>query len=445
MISQSSTAKKLNIGGLPVWLFAIIAVAVIFAIKFEMIPDNMGGAFAINLVLGIGLMWIGNHIPVLKDYGLGTILAVLVPSILLYVGFFPQSAADISKNFFSNYDFTSFLVPGLLVGSILAMSRKTLINAGVRFIIPMVLTIVLSTLISGLVGLVTGYGFVETILYIAGPILGSGVSASAVPLSEIYAQNGGGDAATLLTTLTSSVMVANICTILLASILSAIGKKNPNFIVKGFAGHDGKLLRSQDKVNISEEEKQELTADPNTTTFSQLQQGFLLTCGIFAVSRILAKVIPGGLHFYLYMIIIAIVLKLANVLPESLNQASGAWTNFMAKVMTPCTLCAISLGVLKLGSVLELFSDARFLLLCVLCVLVATIVAGILCYLFGFYFMEGAIMAGLGLADMGGTGDVAVLCAADRMELLPFLTICSRIGGAINMVWLTFLATNFLK
>ena len=61
-----------------------------------------------------------------------------------------------------------------------------------------------------------------------------------------------------------------------------------------------------------------------------------------------------------------------------------------------------------------------------------------------FYFIEGAIMCGLGLADMGGTGDVAVLSAAKRMELLPFLTICSRIGGAINMAWLTFLASMVL-
>ena len=102
MSTQNASKKALNVNGIPVWLFVVIAVAVIIATKLDMLPDNMGGAFAINLVLGVGLMWIGNHIPVIKDYGLGTILAVLVPSILLYVGFFPQSAADISKNFFSN-------------------------------------------------------------------------------------------------------------------------------------------------------------------------------------------------------------------------------------------------------------------------------------------------------------------------------------------------------
>ena len=308
----------------------------------------------------------------------------------------------------------------------------------------MVLTIVIATAVSGLAGAAMGYGMVETMLYIAGPILGSGVSASAFPLSEIYAQYGGGDAASLLTTLTSSVMVANISTILIACILAAIGNKTPDFLIKGFAGRDGKLLRKEEVIRISEEEKEEVVKDKNSTTFQQLQMGFILTCGIFMGGRILAKLLPGGLHFYLYMIVIAVVLKVADVLPSDLCGASGAWTNFMAKVMTPCTLCAISLGVLKLGDVIALFSTPSYLILCVVCVLITTIVSGLLCYLFGFYFVEGSIMAGLGLADMGGTGDVAVLSAAKRMELLPFLTICSRIGGAINMAWLTFLASHFL-
>ena len=169
-----------------------------------------------------------------------------------------------------------------------------------------------------------------------------------------------------------------------------------------------------------------------------------MTCGILILSEMLAKYIPGGLHFYLYMIIIAIALKIINILPEDICKASGAWTNFMAKILTPCTLCAISLGVLKLDYVINLFRDPVYLILCAICVLIAAVVGGVLCYLFGFYFVEGSIMSGLGLADMGGTGDVAVLSAAKRMELLPFLTICSRIGGTINMIWLTFLAAHFL-
>ena len=54
--------------------------------------------------------------------------------------------------------------------------------------------------------------------------------------------------------------------------------------------------------------------------------------------------------------------------------------------------------------------------------------------LVGFYPIESAITAGLCMANMGGAGDMAVLGACRRMDLMSYAQISSRIGGAIVLL-----------
>jgi Na+/citrate or Na+/malate symporter len=385
----------------------------------EVIPETFMGGLALALVLGMGLNWIGEQIPVLKDLGFGTILAVLVPAILIEISVLPTTTRDFQDAFFG--DLTSFAVPGLLVGSVLAMPKSVLVPAGIRFIIP-----------------VLGYGFVETMLYIAGPILGAGISASAVPLSEIYAGQSGGSPDDYITTMASSVMIANILTILVAAVLGGMARKNPDKPFKGFAGRDGALLRKQSDTPTG------LSDDNNIAAkVGDLLTGLLIVAGIVIFGEIGQTLVPS-MHAYLWMILICLVLKLGGLLPERLASSTGAWSGFLAKVMVPAILASISMGVINIGELLGLVSDPTYLALCVITVLFALVISGALTYLFGFFMVEGTIMTGIGLADMGGTGDVAVLTAAKKMYLLPFLTISSRIGGAANMLWLTGLAIAFL-
>jgi len=50
----------------------------------------------------------------------------------------------------------------------------------------------------------------------------------------------------------------------------------------------------------------------------------------------------------------------------------------------------------------------------------------------GLYPIEAAIVTACH-SGQGGTGDVAILTAADRLELMPFAQIATRIGGAITV------------
>lgn len=437
------TAKKAQkkIYGIPLTYYFIFVAFIVAGLYLKKLPDNMMVGFTMCIAFGTLFNYIGSHIPKFKDIGGGSILAVMGPSLLLYFGILPEETQKIATNFFSGYDFTSLLIPSLIVGSILAMKREILVKAGVRFFIPMISTLVLVIGFTGLVGAVSGYGLVEGMLFIAGPIMGAGMGMAAIPLSKVYAGMTGGSAEKYLSILAAAVMLANILTILAAAILAALGKRNPNMFFKGFSG-EGRILRSEGE-DLDQQAFTDQDEDNLTTTFKDLGIGFLLSGSLYALAEILGSYVTL-VHPYLWMVIFCSLCKIFNLIPSEIEFSCGQWNHFITKVLTPAMLASIGFAMIDINQVLGILSDVRFLILCTLSVVFSLAIAGAVGYFTGFYFVESAIMAGLGLSDMGGTGDVAVLTASNRMHLLPFLQISSRIGGALDIFILTLLAKMLL-
>lgn len=163
-----------------------------------------------------------------------------------------------------------------------------------------------------------------------------------------------------------------------------------------------------------------------------------ISCSFFAWGYIVAKIwntlVPSiSIHAYAWMIISVAVCKIFNIIPEDIEVDCYQWFQFIMKNLTPALLVGIGLCYLELGTVISSFS-LTYLVLCFLSCIGAFLGAALVGRLVGFYPVEAGVTAGLCMSNMGGTGDVAVLSAADRMELMPFAQISSRLGGAIIMV-----------
>ena len=105
-------------------------------------------------------------------------------------------------------------------------------------------------------------------------------------------------------------------------------------------------------------------------------------------------------------------------------------------------MLGIGISYTNLAEILDAFT-LQYIILCAVVIIGAILGTGFIGYLLGFNFVEAAITAGLCMANMGGTGDVAVLTAANRMELMPFAQISSRIGGAFIIFLASILVPLF--
>ena len=103
------------------------------------------------------------------------------------------------------------------------------------------------------------------------------------------------------------------------------------------------------------------------------------------------------------------------------------------KNLTNTLLVGIGICYLDLNQVISSLNVTYFVLCLVTC-LGAFFGAFFVGKLVGFYPVEAGITAGLCMSNMGDTGDVAVLSAAGRMELMPFAQISSRLGGAVILL-----------
>jgi Na+/citrate or Na+/malate symporter len=314
--------------------------------------------------------------------------------------------------------FLNFYIAALITGSILGMSRTLLLRASIRFLPVALCAMTCAILAVGLVGMLVGYGFVDSIMYVAIPMMGGGMGAGVVPLSGMYAQALNTDAAGIISRMIPASTLGNVMAIVGAGLLAKLGDAKPSL-----NGH-GKLMKKSDE-DLSDDEK---PAD----NVRLMGIGLIISIAFYLLGTYVNKAVPA-VHTYAWMIILVAVSKALGIVPKKIEYAAQQWSQFVMGNWTQALLVGIGISMIDLNAVFQAFS-VTYLILVLVVVGGVALGAGFGGKLVGFYPIESAITAGLCTTNMGGTGDIAVLSAADRMKLLPFAQISTRICGALILV-----------
>ena len=445
---KKDTYKLFN---LPWPIFAIISVVVLAAAYLGVLPQGMAGCFAFMIVIGTILNEIGDRTPIINSYlGGGAIVIIFGTALLDYFHLLPhllKTAEDGTKIWanFAHLDvvgnissffkptgaFLDFYIAALITGSILGMNRKLLMKAAARYFPAIFGGLILSFALCVGLGAITGFGAVKSLLLIALPIMGGGMGAGATPLSKIFESTGTMSAADAISIMTPAVAIGNAISIVMAGIVVKV------ITDKKWNGN-GALMQAGTVDPKELEISPEMQAKRDAIQIKNLGIGLLVSCAFFAWGYILAQgwkmLVPSvTIHAYAWMILTVAVCKILNIIPENIEIACYQWFQFIMKNLTTTLLVGIGLCYLNINTVIETFT-LQYLLLCLVTCIGAFVGAALVGKWVGFYPVESGLTAGLCMANMGGTGDVAVLSAANRMELMPFAQISSRLGGAIILI-----------
>ena len=422
---DKGNVKKLYGVDLPVFVF--FAVIVLVSAYLEIIPNQLIGAVACMFTIGILLGELGERIPIWNTYcGGGAILVFLVCGLMSHFGVLPECVVKNATGWMNEYSFLNLFISFLIVGSLLGLDRKLLIKSSALYLPAIIAGVIGSIVFGALGGILFGKDPVQVVMAYVLPIMGGGAGAGAIPMAQVYADVTGEDPAGYLSFALAILAVGNIVSVAFAASLQTVG-----ILVPKLSGN-GELVRNAAK-KVETEKKETVNV-----TMDDLGAGIFLTGGFFILAQLFAKkILPSvagvSIPNFAYLIIFAALANVFNLIPEHLKAGAQKCQQFCANKLVWIQMVGVGIVMINFSEMLEVLSVAN-LVIVILIVLGAVLGSAIFGWVVGFFPIESAITAGLCMANMGGAGDLAVLGAAKRMNLISYAQISSRIGGAMILL-----------
>jgi malate:Na+ symporter len=417
-----------KVGAVPLPLYAALAVVVIGAALVQKLPADMIGGFASIMLLGYLLGDVGGRIPILKDIGGAAILSLFVPSALLgYKLLDPEITKSITA-VMKTSNFLYLYIACLVTGSMLGMNRRILIQGFLRMFAPLAIGTIASVAVGTAIGMAFGYAPKHTFFYIVMPILAGGIGEGILPLSLAYSDILNTTQTALIASLIPAALIGNVVAIVASGTLKRIGEKRPRYSGAGL------LVRGADDAALLREMTVEKPID-----LSLMGVGLLMACTMFIFGSFLSPFV--GIPGPIIMILGAALLKVSKLLPAQVESGAHQMYKFIAVNLTFPLLVGLGVLYVPWNDLIAAFTIPYFVI-CAASVLAMVAGGWFVGRLLNMYPVESAVVTACH-SGLGGTGDVAILSASNRMELMPFAQVSTRIGGAAMVVIAVFLLKIF--
>ncbi|QCP47953.1 2-hydroxycarboxylate transporter family protein [Trinickia violacea] len=412
---------RIGIIPLPVYVMLLLLIGG-FAISGK-VPGEISMAIAVLAFFGFTCAEFGKRLPIVRHIGAAAIFATFIPSALTYYHLLPKPILSLTTEFTKQTNFLYLFIASIIVGSILGMDRRVLIRGFIKIFVPLAAGTIAAMIVGTAVGTALGLGMRHTFLYIVVPIMAGGVGEGAIPLSVGYSEILHLPQGEMFAAVLPPVMLGSLTAIVLSGALDMLGKRLPH-------------LTGQGRLQVGEQDepetgKEEITGHVDVT--------HIAAAGITAITLYLLGLMCRnlfGLPAPVAMLFIAVFVKLARAVSPQLQEGAFVVYKFFSTAVTYPLLFAIGVAMTPWDKLVASFTFANVI---TIVVTVATLMGTgfVVGRLLKMYPIDTAIVNACH-SGQGGTGDVAILTAANRMQLMPFAQIATRIGGAI-VVTLTLL------
>ena len=409
---------ELRVGVVPLPVFVLLVGVIGYFISKGKLPGEVSMMLAVLAVCGFACGELGRHLPVLRHLGAGAIFATFIPSLLVYKRWMPVDAVATVTEFTKSTNFLYLFISAIIVGSIFGMDRDVLIKGFFKIFVPIGAGTILAGAFGTAVGTALGLGTRHTFFYIVVPVMAGGVGEGAIPLSTGYADILHGNQGDLFAQVLPPVMFGSLTAIVLAGLLNLAGKRCPAYTGNG-------NLQPGHSEGIS-------TLQGEKTGHVDVMQ--VAAAGITAVSLYLVGTVAYSAFGWpapVVMLCAAVAVKLTRAVPPALQEGAQFVYRFFAVAVTYPLLFAIGVALTPWAMLIRAFALPNLLTISAT-VVTMTATGFLVARRIGMFPIDLAIVTSC-RCGQGGTGDVAILTASDRMNLMPFAQVATRIGGAMTV------------